>query len=245
MDERLRRLLILQKLDLELERLRRRREEIPRKIQALQGQIRRLEEERQAFLEGLKRDGVRLKEMYLELESLEEALQRYRTQLFEVKTNEEYRAMQAQIEQTQAKIRELEDQILAFEEELEVRKARKPLFEEEIAERKAALEQEIQALEAELQEIPSREEALSAERDRAERQVAPDFLRIYHRLRQSRSGEVVVPVLNGACGGCHAALPTQVVLEVRAGLVRTCEHCGRLLYWSIERSQEAGVGAES
>ena len=243
MDEKLRSLLVLQKLDLELEKLRRRREEIPRQIQNLRNQVQALEQERQDFLEGLKQDTVRLKEMYLELEDLEGTLQKYQTQLFEIKSNEEYRAMQAQIAQTREQIRELEDRILAFEEELEAKKARKPAFEQEIATRKAALEQEIEALEAELQGIPEKEEALSVERDQAERHVDPSYLRVYRRLRQIRGGEVVVPVLNGACGGCHAALPMQVVLEVRAGMVRTCENCGRLLYWSLERSQEAGEGA--
>jgi uncharacterized protein len=53
----------------------------------------------------------------------------------------------------------------------------------------------------------------------------------YDRLRKSRLGDVVVPLVGGACGSCHTAVPMNRRGQIRAGLViDACEACGAILY---------------
>jgi predicted nucleic acid-binding Zn-ribbon protein len=53
----------------------------------------------------------------------------------------------------------------------------------------------------------------------------------YDRLRRTRSSDVVVPLMGGACGGCHTAVPLNRRSQIRAGLVlEGCEACGAILY---------------
>jgi predicted nucleic acid-binding Zn-ribbon protein len=53
----------------------------------------------------------------------------------------------------------------------------------------------------------------------------------YDRLRRTRLGEVVVPLVGGACGGCHTSVPLNRRSQIRAGLVLdACEACGAILY---------------
>jgi predicted nucleic acid-binding Zn-ribbon protein len=53
----------------------------------------------------------------------------------------------------------------------------------------------------------------------------------YDRLRKTRPGDVVVPLLGGACGGCYTAVPLNRRSQIRAGLVLdACEACGAILY---------------
>jgi uncharacterized protein len=53
----------------------------------------------------------------------------------------------------------------------------------------------------------------------------------YDRLRRTRSGDVVVPLHNGACGGCHTSIPLNRRSQIRAGVVlEGCEACGAILY---------------
>lgn len=53
----------------------------------------------------------------------------------------------------------------------------------------------------------------------------------YDRLRRTRSSDVVVPLVNGACGGCHTSVPLNRRSQIRAGVVlEGCEACGAILY---------------
>ena len=53
----------------------------------------------------------------------------------------------------------------------------------------------------------------------------------YDRLRRSRSSDVVVPLVGGACGGCHTAVPLNRRSQIKAGAVLDgCEACGAILY---------------
>ena len=53
----------------------------------------------------------------------------------------------------------------------------------------------------------------------------------YDRLRRSRSSAVVVPLVGGACGGCHTAVPLNRRSQIKAGAVLDgCEACGAILY---------------
>ena len=40
----------------------------------------------------------------------------------------------------------------------------------------------------------------------------------------------VVPLSGNSCGGCGAALPIQMVSEIKGGNTHTCFNCGRFVY---------------
>jgi uncharacterized protein len=86
--------------------------------------------------------------------------------------------------------------------------------------------------------IAERLATLQAEREAAMRQrdasasVIDKPLRSrYDRLRRTRSSDVVVPLVGGACGGCHTSVPLNRRSQIKAGLVLDgCEVCGAILY---------------
>jgi uncharacterized protein len=86
--------------------------------------------------------------------------------------------------------------------------------------------------------LVERRAALEADRDAALRErdstaaLIDKALRTrYERLRRTRSNDVVVPVLGGACGGCHTAIPLNRRSQIRAGsVIESCEVCGAILY---------------
>jgi uncharacterized protein len=97
-------------------------------------------------------------------------------------------------------------------------------------ERLAARRQELAAELAQAQQV--REESAS--------QLERPLRIRYERLRKARSGDVIVPLVNGACGACHTSIPLNRRSLIRAGtLVDTCEVCGAILYPpEAERSPE-------
>jgi predicted nucleic acid-binding Zn-ribbon protein len=103
-------------------------------------------------------------------------------------------------------------------------------------------ERNLEAIEAaqaaERTAVAQRRAALEAERQDAVRMreasagLIEKPLRVrYDRLRKTRPGDVVVPLIGGACGGCHTSVPLNRRSQIRAGLVLdSCEACGAILY---------------
>jgi predicted nucleic acid-binding Zn-ribbon protein len=87
-------------------------------------------------------------------------------------------------------------------------------------------------------EVAQRRAGLEAERDDARRvreetasQVNKTLRVQYDRLRRTRSSDVVVPLVGGACGACHTAVPLNRRSQIKAGnIIDACEACGAILY---------------
>ena len=56
------------------------------------------------------------------------------------------------------------------------------------------------------------------------------FLKTYERVAK-RYRQAIVPVKGGVCLGCFGKLPTEVACRGHEDFIRTCEGCGRILYW--------------
>jgi predicted nucleic acid-binding Zn-ribbon protein len=86
--------------------------------------------------------------------------------------------------------------------------------------------------------VAERRAALQAEHDSALRQREASAAAIdrtlrsrYDRLRRTRGGNVVVPLVGGACGSCYTSVPLNRRSQIRAGMVIDgCEVCGAILY---------------
>jgi predicted nucleic acid-binding Zn-ribbon protein len=92
--------------------------------------------------------------------------------------------------------------------------------------------------EPERAEVARRRAQLEAERDEAVRvreEAAAELSRPlrarYDRLRRTRSNDVVVPLVGGACGAYHTAVPLNRRSQIKAGnVIDACEACGAILY---------------
>jgi uncharacterized protein len=95
-----------------------------------------------------------------------------------------------------------------------------------------------QAQAPERAEVAQRRAGLEAERDAAQRlrdetagQVKKALYVQYDRLRRTRSSDVVVPLVGGACGACHTTVPLNRRSQIKAGnIIDACEACGAILY---------------
>jgi predicted nucleic acid-binding Zn-ribbon protein len=80
-------------------------------------------------------------------------------------------------------------------------------------------------------------DAASREREATAAQIDKSLRSRYDRLRRTRSSDVVVPLVGGACGGCHTAIPLNRRSQIKSGAVLDgCEACGAILY----PSEQAG-----
>jgi predicted nucleic acid-binding Zn-ribbon protein len=103
-------------------------------------------------------------------------------------------------------------------------------------------EQNLNAVEAsqaaERTRVEERRAVLQSERNAAREQREATAAQVekplrirYDRLRRTRNSDVVVPLMGGACGGCHTAVPLNRRSQIRSGAVLDgCEACGAILY---------------
>lgn len=192
-----------------------------------------------AHLEAVKANiaALQLKRRDLEREvvTVSEQERKFQSQLPAVKKNEEYQALLHEIQGAKARRSDLETEVLLRMEEEEQAAAQKPLAERALA----AVEAESAELTRRLatEETAHREAiaGLEARRSAELEHVTAPVRQRYERIRASREGRAVVPILRNACGGCFRTQPPQILQEARRrDRMLTCEGCGRLLVWPPE-----------
>jgi len=225
-------LLILQDRDQKIRQIRTEIETVPLRRSSLEAQL----AASRASVEGLKQRARQVeidrKRLELDVGTRTETISRLKTQQYQTRKNEEFRAIGHEIERYENEVRKIED------DELELMvladKVKADLAEEEkkataaqnsIARQTAALEEKSRALESQLQ-------GLSKERSELAGKIDEDLLGRFERLFKSKGDAAVVAIEHGVCTGCHMKVTTATAAQVRAGKeIVSCENCGRILYF--------------
>ena len=231
MHSELEQLLILQDRDQKIRQIRTEIETVPLRRSSLEAQL----AASRASVEGLKQRARQVeidrKRLELDVGTRTETVSRLKTQQYQTRKNEEFRAIGHEIERYENEIRKIED------DELELMvladKVKADLAEEEkkataaqnsIARQTADLEEKSKALESQLQ-------GLSKERSELAGKIDEDSLGRFERLFKSKGDAAVVAIEHGVCTGCHMKVTTATAAQVKAGKeIVSCENCGRILY---------------
>jgi predicted nucleic acid-binding Zn-ribbon protein len=233
-DPQLQTLIDLQALDSKLADLSSELAKLPDQITAVQASVAesvKAVETLRAKLDTTKKE-IRLKEKDLEFSAAKRA--KAEARLYEVKTNKEYSAVLVEIEEIKQEKARIEEEILALMEsqerlavEIREAEARRATRETEGKAEEAKIRERLATLEADLALVRSDRASLA-------RQLPPDLLASHEKLLRHRAQLAVVPVLpGGVCGGCRVSLTPQAIQELKQQVVlRTCESCGRYLYWA-------------
>ena len=215
------------------------------KIRQIQAEVKTLPLQRQslenqlaataAAVAALKQKGQQLemdrKRLELDAGTRQESISRLRTQQYETRKNDEFRAMGNEIERYEKEIRLIEDQELDLMEQAE--KLKVELTDEEkkasasresIARQMTDLEEKGKALESRLKELTIERSALAEKTDE-------DILVRFERLFASKGDAAIVALDHEVCTGCHMKVTTQTAHRVKNGKeIVSCEQCGRILY---------------
>jgi predicted nucleic acid-binding Zn-ribbon protein len=165
-----------------------------------------------------------------DIEALTGEEKKFQSQLPLIKKNEEYQALLHEISDRRLRRSDLETDVLMKMDAEQELVSGQPVIEKALAEARAVADARVQAIAGDEQR--ERDEAAVLEGRRAELlPQLPQAMRLrYERIRESRGGRAVVPILKGACGGCYRGLPPQALQEARKGdRVLVCDGCGRLL----------------
>lgn len=221
----------LQEVDTQIYRLRRERQAKPIAIEELQAAL-AVERQHLTQLEVQhKALQSQHKTQELELATREEQVKKLQGQLYQLKTNREYTAMQKEIEGAKADNSLLEETIIALLEQIDQTQTQAAAAKTAWQRREGEVRQQVQHLEQEMVALDQQIQAAEADRQRLVPSLEPTVLQQYERILRSRDGLALVPVVREACGGCYMVLPPQVINEAaQQQRLVACGSCARLLY---------------
>jgi hypothetical protein len=224
-------LLELQKLDLKIESCRAREQEIPRQKSKFDVQRQRLDAELEEVRKMVQELELEQRACESEIAEKQAQIDKYNSQLLQVKENAQYTALLHEIDFLKKQISQREERIITIMLELDEARARLKADEKRIEEELRRIDSECAAIDKELEEAVAAREKLEQQRKPLAEAADQDLLRQYVRIRKSKKkGAAAVPLRGEVCGGCQMHVPPQVQNETMAGKVHSCKHCGRLLY---------------
>ena len=223
-------LLVLQERDRQILQREREINELPDRIKALEGRAKARREALQQAQDAQKKQQLRIKELENEIEEHRQKINKYRSQQLEVRTNDEYRALDHEVLGVQEKIRGLEDDELAAMELLDVAQKTVAVCEKDFQAEQKLVEAGVQDLRRNSALAAEGLAQLKQERAGFAAQLDGAMLGRYDRVLARHGEDAVVHIVHAACGGCHMKLPPAVIQEARKGdQAVLCNFCQRLL----------------
>jgi len=228
-DEELKKLYQLQRLDLELDELDDRGGELPTEVEALKKRGEALKNAAATEDKKLRELRKSRTDTHGEIQALTERKRTLNERLRTVRNNREYDATTTEIEAADAE----EQRLMRFLVMLDTQEATiiKDIDTLSRQRDEAVREhEEKSSVMATIRETNA-DEITELKEKKAEMlgQIAPDLLRKYEHIRNAYA-DAVVKVRKGACSGCFRALPPQVLVQMRRGeQLFTCQHCHRIV----------------
>jgi predicted nucleic acid-binding Zn-ribbon protein len=225
-------LLILQERDVRRDELQHRLDEIPLRVTAHEKEIATAKATYQQKLDEQKALEMSRRDLERRMHEAEEEKHRFKTQQLSVKKNEEYSALEKQIEAANLTIDQTETQametLVKIDEFSLILKEAKTTSDAKIAEIQARIES-ANRLKAEIEQDLA---AATAAADEARAKVPADTLATYTYVKSRvKRPPYIVPIHEMRCMGCHLKISNDVMNQARAASTITrCESCGRIVY---------------
>jgi len=225
-------LIELQKIDSQLAEIEELLGDLPIKVTELKNK-------EDSLTSDFERGKARLKEISLEqhktemnLAEFKEKIDKLKDQLFLVTNNKQYDALMLEIdhlkenldrnETTELELLEEKDQL---SEQVKSQEQSLESLSKDLSSKRVNLDQALAASSSEKKDLESR-------REETAKDLSASVLARYNRILSARNGLAVVSLEGRSCGGCGAALPPQLVAEVKTLMtIQNCSICTRFLFW--------------
>jgi uncharacterized protein len=230
-EEKLRAMYKLQKINSEIDKIRTLRGELPLEVQDLEDEIAGLETRIEKLQEEIKSFDSAIASKKNDMVNSKALIKKYEEQQNNVRNNREFDSLSKEIEYQTLEIELSEKRIKEFG----VQAKEKSEYIEESKKTLDERKNDLQMKKSELEDITSdtqkEEENLLKKRQEYEQIIEERLLTAYKKIRKNaRNGLAVVSVERDACGGCFNQIPPQRQLDIRSRKkIIVCEYCGRIL----------------
>ncbi|MCJ7595726.1 MAG: C4-type zinc ribbon domain-containing protein [Desulfobacterales bacterium] len=208
----------------------------PLRIQKLKDELdavqSRFQKDRET-LDGLKKERRKIE---LEIQDLENRIQKSTIKLSNIKSNKEYGAALKEIEEAKKAKFIIEDKVIQAMEEIEEMERTTDEYEKLEPEALANFERGKEEIERELLGLEQELEILQKKRNKMINTIDKEVLKRYLFLKDRKGGRAIGSVIAGVCQTCHMEIPPQKFNElIRCDSLMACPHCNRIVYWGEDK----------
>lgn len=226
------RLIALQQIDLSTRDAEQKLGAEAARVKALDGRLVLATAKVAAAKERIVQNGTTRRDIEKDITLHQGRLSKFREQGMNVKTNQEYHAIQHEIAFAQNEIRVHEDRMLERMMELDDLNVALKTADTELASTLQSVESEKASIVTEHDVLRDLVEALTAERAGVVSSLSAEALTIFERVSGRRNGIAMSEARDGVCTLCHVRLRPQVFNTVRRNdAILQCDHCNRILYF--------------
>lgn len=220
----------LQRLDNEINEINLQIDATISRLNPLKKEIKRIEDELASLKKEIEDNELQRKRLEIEIGKKEEDIKKYQSQLYNVKTQKEYDALEHEITNLKNLNSNDEDKVLEIYEILDSDKKKVT----KLKELKVKKDEELGKITNETTlQVSSKKDVLSqkeSERKTARKSVPDNYLTIYDRIYSRFPGDVLTNIKNNMCMGCRISLPPQLQQEIYSEeKIIFCESCSRIL----------------
>ena len=231
MNQTLEQLIKLQDIDHRLKEIKEHMGDLPATVESQETELEFLEGDNQQKQEGLTEIEKNIRHHVSEIDDFTTKLEKYKEQLFLVKSNKEYDAISQEIDHMKSTITDSETVQLTFEEKKSEIEDSIKLNTGKIEKLTESLTSNQTELDIAMAETIHEQNELEANRNTLNKDIEPSYLDTYEKLLSARNAGMV-SLIDSACGGCYSQLPPQTVIEIKENKdIITCPNCSVFQFW--------------
>ena len=230
-EEKLRNLYGLQKIDSQIDKIKIVRGELPLEVADLEDEVAGLHTRLENITKEIKDLEDMLANRKLAIKESQDLIKKYTQQQEKVRNNREYDSLSKEIEYQNLEIQLSEKRSKEHKAAIAMKSELLDKAKATYDERSSDLKHKKAELDDIIAETQKEEDALAKKANTAAGKIDERLTNAYQRIRaNTRNGLAVVTVTRDACGGCFNKIPPQTQMDIaQHKKIIVCEHCGRIL----------------
>lgn len=237
MNQHLKQLIDLSKVDKEIDAFEPQIEEANYNYEAALAKTKSIESDIENLSNEIKDEEVKKQKNNLHLAELSKKLEDNSKKSSEVKTEREMKSLQLEEEIAKEQVAFANEEIERLERIIESKKTQVEAAKLSLVNLQSNLESVKAEVDAKLEIINKDRQEVFVAKEKLLGTINQKGLAFYQKIRRWAKNSTVVPVEDQACMGCHMLLSDKIYADViRADEIITCPHCGRIIH--VEANEE-------